>query len=681
MPRHSRSHRKQILLFLIAVILPSLILVVFTLRMISQERELSQKRIADERGRLSSEIGQHLLVRLEKIKLQEIGSAADWSRYPARRDYVNPEVVLIGLVDQNRLLLPWDAEQRSGEYLKLLSRSDFAQKIQRAEKEEFVEKNFLQAAELYRQAIKAAQEPVQQAYARLLLARILTKSGKKKEALATYNDLLALPSRITDEYGVPLSYYAAGRLLDESLNHREVSDRIQTEVGDNRWLPPPESYMLNDLIEKLIKTSPDESTQNLARESQRWIKGYIQKLEQSLALQEDFQTLISLINPKNQSKEEEPVWLSYGEESWLISLAFPSTRLQPFLVVVHAQDILSSLKQDSVFSENFPTGFHFITDVSSEGESLGPNFRGLRIAFDTGEVEALSKDWRFQPVFYLLALLLVLSVTLFGAYLLLRDVRREVRMAEMRSQFVSSVSHELKTPLTAIRMFAETLRLGRSKSQKAQEEYLDTIVSESQRLTRLLNNVLDFSKIEEGKRIYRPEPASLSEIIQTAARAIEYPLNQKGFKLHIHIGEGLPEVRVDRDAIEQAVLNLLHNAMKYSGASRVIDLRLQRKDSHALIQVIDRGVGIDPKEKERIFEKFYRVSSEENKRLPGTGLGLTLVSHIVKAHGGRIEVESEPGQGSAFSIYLPLVSSCREWWPHQFPSPYPCIDYRRRHSP
>ena len=148
MPRHSRSHRKQILLFLIAVILPSLILVVFTLRMISQERELSQKRIADERGRLSSEIGQHLLVRLEKIKLQEIGSAADWSRYPARRDYVNPEVVLIGLVDQNRLLLPWDAEQRSGEYLKLLSRSDFAQKIQRAEKEEFVEKNFLQAAEI-----------------------------------------------------------------------------------------------------------------------------------------------------------------------------------------------------------------------------------------------------------------------------------------------------------------------------------------------------------------------------------------------------------------------------------------------------------------------------------------------------------------------------------------------------
>jgi signal transduction histidine kinase len=651
---HSRGHRKQILLFLIAVILPSIILVVFTLRMISQERELSQKRIVDERRRLSGEIGQHLLVRLEKIKLQEVGSAADWSRLPATRDYVNPEVVLIGRINQNRLVLPWDEEQRNGEYLKLLSSSDFAQKIQRAQKEEFAEKNFLQAAELYRQTIKAASEPVQRAYARLLLARALTKSGKKKEALAHYNALLALPSRVTDEYGIPLSFYAAGRLLDEGINHKKISERIQTELGDNRWLSPSASFMLKDLIEKLIETSPGESIQDTARESQRWIKEHIQKLEQFLALQEDFQTLVSLINPKDQGKEDEPVWLSYGEEPWLISLAFPSTRLQPLLVVVDAQDILSSLKQDSVFSQNFPAGFRFITDVSSEGESLGPNFRGLRIAFDTGEVEALSQEWRFQPVFYILALLLVLSVTLFGAYLLLRDVRRDVRMAEMRSQFVSSVSHELKTPLTAIRMFAETLRLGRSKSQKAQEEYLDTIVSESQRLTRLLNNVLDFSKIEEGKRIYRPEPASLSKIIQTAARAIEYPLNQQGFKLHIHIGEGLPEVQVDRDAIEQAILNLLHNAMKYSGASRDIDLRLQKKDSLALIQVIDRGVGIDPKEKERIFEKFYRVSSEENKRLPGTGLGLTLVSHIVHAHGGRIEVESEPGKGSTFSIYVPL---------------------------
>jgi len=240
----------------------------------------------------------------------------------------------------------------------------------------------------------------------------------------------------------------------------------------------------------------------------------------------------------------------------------------------------------------------------------------------------------------LLALLLILGVTLFGAYLLWRDVRREVRLAELRSQFVSSVSHELKTPLTAIRMFAETMRMGRSKDSKTHAEYLDTIVNESQRLTRLLNNVLDFSKIEQGKRIYHPEQASLYAIIQSAARAMEYPLSQQGFSLEVKTDEGLPDICVDRDAIEQAVLNLLHNAMKYSGESRNIGLRLRKKENHAVIMVVDHGIGIAPQEQQKIFDKFYRVPSPENERIVGTGLGLALVSHIVEAHLGRLDNET-----------------------------------------
>ena len=224
----------------------------------------------------------------------------------------------------------------------------------------------------------------------------------------------------------------------------------------------------------------------------------------------------------------------------------------------------------------------------------------------------------------------------------------------MRSQFVSSVSHELKTPLTAIRMFAETMRMGRSKDLKTHAEYLDTIVNESQRLTRLLNNVLDFSKIEQGKRTYHPEQASLYEIIQSAARAMEYPLSQQGFSLEVKTENGLPDVNVDKDAIEQALLNLLHNAMKYSGDSRDIGLSLQKKDGFAVIQVADHGIGIDPQEQQKIFDKFYRVPSSENERIVGTGLGLALVSHIVEAHLGRLEIESTLGKGSVFSIFLPL---------------------------
>jgi signal transduction histidine kinase len=170
----------------------------------------------------------------------------------------------------------------------------------------------------------------------------------------------------------------------------------------------------------------------------------------------------------------------------------------------------------------------------------------------------------------------------------------------------------------------------------------------------LLNNVLDFSKIERGRKAYRREPHSLEEIVRSTARAMQYPLEQKRFALRLQIEDDIPRAQVDRDAIEQAVLNLLTNAMKYSGKSRDIELRLRSENGEAVVEVSDQGVGIEPAELTRIFERFYRVPSAENERISGTGLGLTLVQHIAEAHEGRVEVRSEPGKGSTFSLFLPL---------------------------
>ena len=654
MAMRSRGHRKQILLFLVAVILPSLVLIAFTSRMISQERELAQKRMIDEHRRVAREFGQHLLVRMEKIILQEAGAATSWTQFPNTRDYRNPEVVFIGMVDGNRLLLPWEAKEEAEEFRRLLGHSAFAQKIQRAEKEEFDKKDFPQAAALYRQAMETAKEPAQMSYALLSLARALAKADREEEALAYYRAVLDQPSGVRDEYGVPLSLYAGGCLLDAGAGFEVVGDRIRTELEAKRWVSPAESYLLKDLVEELIKSAPEASLRNAARDYRRVIQEYIRMVEQALSLRRDFQSLALISCQGDQGDKDEPRWVAYGQDPWLVSMAPSLAGSERVLFVINAHDILVSMRLEQSFSQAFPSEFYFVTDVGSEGESLGPNFRGLKVDFQEADDAALSKQWAYQPAFYLLALLLVLSVTMFGAYLLWRDVRRDLRMAEMRSQFVSSVSHELRTPLTSIRMFAETLRLGRSRDQKTQVEYLDTIVSESQRLTRLLNNVLDFSKIEKGKRTYRPVPTSLYEIIQASARTMEYPLSQCSFRLNVNAEENLPDVRVDRDALEQAILNLLHNAMKYSGDSRSIELRLRRKDGRAIIQVVDQGIGIDPKEKEKIFEKFYRIPTGENERTAGTGLGLALVFHIVKAHGGHIEVESVPGKGSIFSIHLPL---------------------------
>ncbi|MBL8294952.1 MAG: hypothetical protein JNN08_24115, partial [Bryobacterales bacterium] len=288
---------------------------------------------------------------------------------------------------------------------------------------------------------------------------------------------------------------------------------------------------------------------------------------------------------------------------------------------------------------------------SRRGQALGESFPGLRYTLPEPPAEP---PLAARDVFYLSGLLLLLSITAFTAYLLHRDVRRESQLAALRSQFVSSVSHELKTPIASIRAFAELLELGRARSEQEKSEYLKTILGESERLSRLVDGVLEFSRIEQGKRVYRLQPVALDQVLHSAAHALDYLLAQGRFELHTQIDPTVPKVPADRDALEQAVLNLLGNAIKYSGDDRRIDLTLSLEHSNAVIRVRDRGIGIPLEEQPRIFERFHRAPDSERRNIPGAGLGLALVDHIVKAHGGRVAVESSPGAGSTFSILLPV---------------------------
>jgi signal transduction histidine kinase len=290
--------------------------------------------------------------------------------------------------------------------------------------------------------------------------------------------------------------------------------------------------------------------------------------------------------------------------------------------------------------------------ASSEGEPLGDPLPGLSLRFDPA---ATSDESPLQRGVLVSVLLMVVGVTLAGGYLFWRDTRREMRLAALRAQFVSSVSHELRTPLTAIRMFAETLLLGRAARHDTRDEYLQTIVSESERLTRLLDNVLDFAKIEAGRKTYHLRPCSPADVVRSAASTMGDLLARNGFHLDIAIDDEMPLVLADRDALEQALLNLLGNAVKYSGSGRRIQLGVHSQDGRVVIDVADAGIGIPPAEQSRIFEKFYRVNDPAHASIPGTGLGLTLVAHVVAAHHGDIQVHSEVGRGTTFSIVLPAA--------------------------
>jgi signal transduction histidine kinase len=253
------------------------------------------------------------------------------------------------------------------------------------------------------------------------------------------------------------------------------------------------------------------------------------------------------------------------------------------------------------------------------------------------------------------ALAVLLVVIVAGIVATYRLVRRETEMAQLRSDFVANVSHDLKTPLSVIRMFGETLEMGRVRDEPSRHEYYRVITRESERLSRLIDNVLDFSRIEGGRRTYDRVPTAVEPLVRDTLDAFAYPLAQQGFKVDVDIAPDLPEVPMDADAVGQALANLVDNAIKYSGERRLLGVQARVVDGQLAVTVRDEGIGIPAAEQERIFDKFYRVGRSETQGRRGSGVGLALVRHVAEAHGGRVTVESRPGEGSRFTLWIPLA--------------------------
>jgi signal transduction histidine kinase len=241
-----------------------------------------------------------------------------------------------------------------------------------------------------------------------------------------------------------------------------------------------------------------------------------------------------------------------------------------------------------------------------------------------------------------------------GVFVVVRAAAREVRLAELKSNFVSSVSHDLKTPLALIQLFAETLELGRLKSTERAQEYYRIINSEARKLTRLINNLLDFSRIEAGLRRYQVEPVDLGAVTTRVLESLDSQFRHQQFTITSRVAPNLPPVLIDAEAAGQAIENLLSNAMKYSPEDRHILVEVDSADGYGRVRVTDRGIGIPPRLQRRIFRKFYRIQTDAGSGAQGTGLGLAIVDHIMRALGGFVRVDSEPGRGSTFTLNFPL---------------------------
>jgi two-component system phosphate regulon sensor histidine kinase PhoR len=327
------------------------------------------------------------------------------------------------------------------------------------------------------------------------------------------------------------------------------------------------------------------------------------------------------------------------------------------------QDIIT-LKTDEIAQDRFYLKIFYNGEVFPENTAkskdankvalkkaiwLFPNaFLGIRLQGQTIEELAQSRSYNTLILIGFLDILI-----LFAGWFLYRNIRKEMELAQMKSNFVSNVSHELRTPLSLIRMFAETLEMNRIKTNEKKQEYYKIISHETERLTHLINNILNFSRMESGKKEYSFSVVVLNNIIHRVLQSYTYHLEEKGFQLDLQLEQELPEIKGDEEAILEAIINLIDNAVKYSEDNKFLQICTRTDNKKTFIDIIDKGIGIANSDQRRIFEKFYRVSKGLIHTSKGSGLGLTIVKNIMEAHNGTVEVSSKIGEGSRFSLIFP----------------------------
>lgn len=338
-------------------------------------------------------------------------------------------------------------------------------------------------------------------------------------------------------------------------------------------------------------------------------------------------------------------------------------------------EFLPSEDQDPITSLYFRSEFHIAYDGKgnqlelSEGDRIieAEAYQPIISVFSNSSLSVRLKNLTAEQLArrnFLINLSLWVVMTLFlvaAIALMLRTASREMKLTQMKADFVSNVSHELRTPLASIRVLAELLNLGRVNQPDRVREYGAYIESEGRRLTQVINNILDFSRIESGHKLFQFESCDLKEVVNGTLDAFTVHLKQNGFTLSYEAPQSsLPKVVLDPDAIALALTNLLDNAIKYSGEMKEINVSVIQSDGFVAIAITDSGIGIAADEQEKIFEKFYRVSTGLVHDVKGSGLGLSLVKHIVVAHQGKVTVRSKPGEGSTFTIQLPVTDQKSE---------------------
>lgn len=647
--------------FVLFILLPGAFLGVFALRVLRQEGQLARQRTRERLERTAEEIGRDLNLEFRRwtdaartaagVKIFDAGSLPDVVRLallePGGGVYLTVSEKGLEAFPAGALLYA-----PPGMVPAQTSISQFPAGVAGAEAEslEIAQEDYPNAIRAYRNLLDSADAGLRPLILQRL-ARTLRKAGKPEEAAEAYLELQRLNAVWIG--GLPSDLIAQSELCSlaaergDAVGLSQAALTFYRDLAAGKWLLDKPRYLFySDRCRTWCRESlaaPDEFDRVRTIE------------ERKLALSRAAEDLLG-----------QPRGIFFGETN--AHLAFWNT--DPFAMVVLSADFLESRWWPQLLSTRgedlegtlfTPDGQAVFGPPPSETPPLAVT-HDFRID-DTpwllqvwpSRPEAIYADIRQRQALSVAMLGFVAVLLAFGSYITVRIVRRELEIARLRADFVSTVSHEFRSPLTGIRQLGGMLLDGRVTDPVKQRGYFRMIVQESDRLARLVENILDFSRIEEGRREYRFEPLDLTPWLRKLAADFEAEIAVAGAAVEANIPDGLPAMSADREALGSAVRNLLDNAVKYSPGAKTVWLDAAAEGGEIRIAVRDRGVGISEQDRKHIFDRFYRADGEISKRVKGAGLGLSLVRYIVTAHGGTVECQSRVGEGSTFTIRLPVA--------------------------
>jgi len=662
-----KSVSRLSVIFILAIVLSGSTLTYFSINNISNLKELTEKKIIEEQRGLHSRFSVVLQNKIDTIiagLINDSGLRRDsLIKRAAEYDFIIQPFIIKNhgqFIHPNFKVTPVEVQMPSFS-------AQFISSFHEGETAEFTELDYPKAKRYYLTCLDYASGSSDSVRALNALGRIAVKVNDSVDALNRYSPIILNYPSLTDENGYPYVYYALTQIVKNAVpaNNDKVIPVVESAMVKMTLGSIPLNYSTEDLLILITEWLKENS---LNPEKLSYLNGLVTNINNQLQFTEKYRNELSGLLAKENLGN---TYYSEGNGFKIIN-SFSGNNKGFYLLNTDLKEPVGFLVDrnklfDTILKSDLQHGFDFTYIIEfPEGyvlnnteknliysSQLNPFFPGQLIQIKLENENLISDLVRRRGWIYGIASILLLVAMMLGVALILRDISREKHLARLRADFISNVTHELKTPLTSIRMYAESILMGRIKSVSAQNDYLSVVVNESERLKRMINNILEFSKMEKHKQEYHPVETKLSDILQKAINDMNYWLEEKGFKISFEI-EGDIIVNVDPDKLHQVYTNLLSNAIKYSGDSRNIFIRLFRNTNEVITEIADEGIGIAKEDQEKVFEEFYRVDRQESGDITGTGLGLTVAREIVEGHGGKIYVESEIGKGSKFIVILPM---------------------------